>query len=60
LRALVIDFNSFFASVEQQEQPALRGRPMVVLPVMTDSTYCIAAQSSVENEGAVAKFIRKS
>lgn len=43
LRVLVIDFNSFFASVEQQEQPALRGRPMAVLPVMTDSTCCIAA-----------------
>jgi DNA polymerase IV len=43
LRVLVIDFNSFFASVEQQERPALRGRPMAVLPVMTDSTCCIAA-----------------
>ena len=42
LRVLVIDFNSFFASVEQQEQPAWRGRPMAVLPVMTDSTCCIA------------------
>jgi DNA polymerase-4 len=43
LRVLFVDFNSFFASVEQQEQPALRGRPMAVLPVMTDSTCCIAA-----------------
>jgi DNA polymerase-4 len=43
LRSLFVDFNSFFASVEQQEQPALRGRPMAVLPVMTDSTCCIAA-----------------
>src|SRR5450432_47129 len=43
LRALVIDFNSFFASVEQQEQPALRGQPVAVVPVMTDSTCCIAA-----------------
>ncbi len=43
LRALFVDFNSYFASVEQQEQPALRGRPIAVVPVMTDSTCCIAA-----------------
>ena len=43
LRSLFVDFNSFFASVEQQEQPALRGCPVAVLPVMTDSTCCIAA-----------------
>lgn len=40
---MVIDFNSFFASVEQQEQPDLRGWPVAVVPVMTDSTCCIAA-----------------
>ena len=51
LRVLVIDFNSFFASVEQQEQPALRGRPMVVLPVMTDSTCCIAATYEAKRFG---------
>jgi len=43
LRALMVDFNSFFASVEQQEDSALRGRPVAVVPVMTDSTCCIAA-----------------
>ncbi len=43
LRALYVDFDSYFASVEQQEQPELRGRPVAVVPVMTDSTCCIAA-----------------
>ncbi len=43
LNWLYIDFNSYFASVEQQEQPRLRGRPVVVTPVMTDSTSAIAA-----------------
>ena len=51
LRVLFIDFNSFFASVEQQEQPALRGRPMAVLPVMTDSTCCIAATYEAKRFG---------
>lgn len=43
LKWLYIDFNSYFASVEQQEQPHLRGRPVVVVPVETDSTCAIAA-----------------
>jgi DNA polymerase-4 len=40
---LFLDLNSYFASVEQQERPELRGRPVAVVPVMTDSTCCIAA-----------------
>src|SRR4051812_17846161 len=40
---LFLDLNSYFASVEQQETPALRGKPVGILPVMTDTTCCIAA-----------------
>lgn len=43
LRWLYVDFNSYFASVEQQLSPELRGRPVIVVPVMTDSTCAIAA-----------------
>ncbi len=43
LRWLYIDFNSYFASVEQQLRPELRGRPVAVVPVKTDSTCAIAA-----------------
>ena len=43
LRTLAVDFNSFFASCEQQEQPRLRGRPVGIVPVLAESTCCIAA-----------------
>jgi DNA polymerase IV len=51
LRSLFVDFNSFFASVEQQDRPELRGRPIGVLPVMTDSTCCIAASYEAKKFG---------
>jgi DNA polymerase-4 len=40
---LYVDFNSYFASVEQQLDPRLRGRPVAVIPVETESTCAIAA-----------------
>lgn len=43
LQWLYVDFNSYFASVEQQVQPRLRGRPVAVIPVETESTCAIAA-----------------
>jgi len=43
LRCLFLDLNSFFASVEQAEDASLRGRPVAVVPMMADSTCCIAA-----------------
>jgi DNA polymerase-4 len=43
LRSLYVDFNSYFASVEQQLRPALRGRPVGILPVLAETTCCIAA-----------------
>ncbi len=43
LNALYVDFNSYFASVEQQLRPELRGKPIGILAVMAETTCCIAA-----------------
>ena len=51
LRALILDFNSYFASVEQLLEPRLRGRPVAVVPVNTDSTCCIAASREAKRFG---------
>ena len=54
LRALYVDFNSYFASVEQQLRPRLRGRPVGVLPVLAETTCCIAASYEAKACGVKA------
>jgi DNA polymerase-4 len=51
LRYLTIDFNSFFASVEQQERPELRGKPVGIVPVMAETTGCIAVSLEAKARG---------
>ncbi len=51
LHYLFVDFNAYFASVEQQLRPELRGKPTVVVPMMADSTCCIAASYEAKKFG---------
>ena len=51
LTALFIDCDSFFASVEQQLNPKLRGKPVGVAPVMAETSCCIAASYEAKHYG---------
>jgi DNA polymerase-4 len=48
---LLLDLNSYFASVEQQLNPRLRGRPIAVVPMPTDGTCAIAASYEAKAYG---------
>src|SRR5579863_153008 len=51
LNWLFVDLNSYFASVEQEVRPELRGRPVAVVPMMADTTVCIAASYEAKAYG---------
>lgn len=49
---LYIDFDNFFASVEQQARPGLRDRPVGVIPFSgTEHTICIAVSREAKAAG---------
>jgi DNA polymerase-4 len=48
---LFLDLNSYFASVEQQLHPELRGKPVAVVPVDSDATCAIAASQEAKQFG---------
>ncbi|MFY9233292.1 MAG: hypothetical protein WAO58_02415 [Fimbriimonadaceae bacterium] len=51
LRYLFLDLNAYFASVEQQDRPELRGKPIAVVPMIADSTVAIAASYEAKAYG---------
>lgn len=48
---LFLDLNSYFASVEQEVRPELRNRPVGVVPMVADTTCCIAASYEAKAYG---------
>ncbi|GIW33825.1 DNA polymerase [Meiothermus sp.] len=48
---LFLDMNAYFASVEQQLRPELRGRPVAVAPMLAETTCCIAASYEAKRYG---------
>ena len=51
LRWLIVDMNSFFASCEQEENKSLIGLPIIVVPVLADTTCAIAASREAKTCG---------
>ncbi len=50
-RTLFFDMNSYFASVVQAEEPALRGKPVGVVTTMSAGAACIAASIEAKRCG---------
>jgi DNA polymerase-4 len=51
LRSLFIDFNGYFAAVEQHDDPRLVERPVIVIPIDSEHTGAIAASYEAKDLG---------
>ena len=51
LKWLYLDFNSYFATIEQQINPPLRNLPIAIVPSVTDYTCAIAASYEAKKMG---------
>ncbi len=51
LRWLFLDLNAYFASVEQQVRPELRGKPVIIAPAGVETTVAIAASYEAKKFG---------
>jgi DNA polymerase-4 len=58
---LFLDLNAFFASCEQQDNPALRGQPIIVVQTVTSSACAIAASYEAKRLGiATGTLVREA
>ena len=55
IERLYLDFDGFFASVEQQVRPGLRGRPVGVVPSTSTAYTCVIACSKEAKRHGVAR-----
>ncbi len=53
---LFVDLNSYFASVEQELVPELRGQPIVIVPIEAENACCIAASYQAKAYGIKTGF----
>jgi len=53
MRCLYIDMNNFFASVHQQMEPALRGRPVGITAIMSEAGACVATSHEAKAYGVM-------
>jgi DNA polymerase-4 len=51
LSALFVDFDAYFASVEQHLNPCFRGQAVGVAPVLAETSCCIAASYEAKAQG---------
>ena len=51
VNSLFLDLNSYFASCEQHLRPELGDKPIAVVPMLSDSTCCIAASYEAKDFG---------
>ncbi|HHI88409.1 MAG TPA: type VI secretion protein ImpB [Hellea balneolensis] len=58
IERLYLDFDGFFASVEQQARPALRGRPVGVVPFAGTEHTCVIACSKEAKAAGVKNIMR--
>jgi DNA polymerase-4 len=56
IERLYLDFDSFFASVEQHFNPVLRGRPVGVVPLDALHTSCIAVSREAKARGVKSRM----
>lgn len=57
IESLYLDFDGFFASVEQQARPALRGQPVGVIPYNGGAKTCIIAVSREAKQQGVKNIM---
>ena len=51
LKWLYLDFNSYFATIEQQINPSIRKKAVAIVPSLTDYTCAIAASHEAKKLG---------